>query len=146
MEQGGYARIVMKLEAKGDVYAEAPWGEEVGDGRFRIDNPPIWYYGIAWGDIVRAEFDEGEQLFEFRELVKPSGYRLVRILFGDAEKGVKAAAKHLAKLERMGCDYEHQHPNTVCVNIPPAVDLEEITTYLDTSGLRWELAAPHREQ
>ena len=54
--------VIFPLEVDVDgwppVSAERVWAFDLGDGRFRIDNPPWFVRNLAVGDIVEAQAPE----------------------------------------------------------------------------------------
>jgi len=76
-----YKKILLRLEDGEDVYVETPWVIDLGNGRYRIDNCPFYFYGIAAGDIIGAEYSKEEERLVFSRVLEKSGNKLVRVIF-----------------------------------------------------------------
>jgi hypothetical protein len=120
---------------------ETLWAVPLGGDLYRLDNSPFYAYGVSWQDVVKAESDNDEML-EFVECVEKSGNRTVRVIF--EHRSDEAPAQWvLGKILELGCTFEGMQPRMVSVNIPPSVDLDEVTHLLsEMSGLQWEYADP----
>lgn len=138
MTDAAYPGFV-KLRLRGpDGEIETPWAEALGDGLYRLDNLPWYAYGVSDDDVVEASPTEAVGVFDFVRVVRPSGNRLVRVVFEDDDEGRPT----LEQLTRMGCHYEGANPSYVAVAIPPAVDLGAVAAFLTERGHRWEHANP----
>jgi hypothetical protein len=80
-------KLVVALPEDDVASAETLWvTSEAGQpGLFKVDNVPVFAYGLALDDIVRAEKREDGR-WHFLEVAKPSGLLTVRVA------GVKADA------------------------------------------------------
>jgi hypothetical protein len=81
-------KLVVALPEDDVASAETLWvTSEAGQPRlFKVDNVPVFAYGLALDDIVRAEKREDGR-WHFLEVIKPSGLLTVRVA------GVKADAR-----------------------------------------------------
>jgi len=79
MGEEKYEKIVLRLEEGEDVYVETPWVVDLGAGRYRMENCPFYFYGVATGDIVGAEYSEEEERLVFTKVLEKSGNKLVRV-------------------------------------------------------------------
>ena len=132
----------VKLRLSGpDGEIETPWAEPGGD-YFRLDNLPWFAYGISDDDIVEATPTEAAGVYEFVRVHRPSGNRLVRIIFDSSE----SSARVLERLLDMGCHYEGLNKKLVAVSIPPTVEFDSVCAYLIEIGATWEHANPTYEQ
>ncbi|WP_299947154.1 DUF4265 domain-containing protein [uncultured Microbulbifer sp.] len=135
-------KVLLRLEQEEDVFVETPWAIDLGNGRYRLDNCPFYFYDLAYGDIISAEYSEEEQRLVFVEVLELSGHKLVRIVFENPVDEDCQEKEHLENLVEMGCTYEGANPKYICLDIPPEVELGKVTEYLINNELNWEHAAP----
>jgi len=140
LEKGTQARQVKVAlrNAEGDV--ETLWADDLGDGRFRLDNTPWYAYGVSWQDIVEATADADGQL-QFQRVLEKSGNRTIRIV---AEEPF--SDEWLKQITQLGCSFEGANRRYVGINIPPGIDLQSIAAFLTAADVRWEHADPTYEQ
>ena len=138
-------KLVLRLEEGDDVYVETPWANDLGNGRYRIENCPFYFYDVAYGDIVSAEYSEEEERLVFLKVLESSGHKLVRVIFDHPVNEDGPEKDHLEKLMALGCTYEGANPKYICLDIPPEVELGKVTEYLINNELNWEHAAPSYE-
>ena len=69
MSEEKYKKIVVRLEEGEDFYVEPPWVVDLGGGRYRMENYPFYYYGVAAGDIVTAEYSGEEEHLVFTKVL-----------------------------------------------------------------------------
>ena len=124
--------------AEGDL--ETLWADNLGGGRFRLDNTPWYAYEGYWQDIIEATADADGQL-QFQRVVEKSGNRTIRIA---AEKPF--SDEWLIQVTQLGCSFEGANRKYIGINIPPGVDLQAIVAFLTAEGIRWEHADPTYEQ
>lgn len=118
-------KIVVRLEKDEDDYPPADyenlWVTVAGGGLYRVGNIPFFATGIALGDIVEAEPEDG--LLRFRKVVHPSGHSTIRVIVYD--KGEVAEVRELFK--SMGCSIEQSHiPGLIALNVPPSISLARV--------------------
>jgi hypothetical protein len=135
-------KVVLRLEEGEDAYVETPWAADLGDGRYRLENCPFYFYDLAYGDIFSAEYSEEEERLSFVEILEPSGHKLVRIIFENPADEEGKEKEQLDSLLAMGCTYEGANPKYICLDIPPEVELGTVTEYLINNEINWEHAAP----
>jgi hypothetical protein len=111
----------------GTTEIETLWAEPSGEG-WRVDNIPFYAKSLALNDLVLAKKGEdGELLFE--RLLSPSGHSTIRLWFASEEfvQDVRDA------LRAMGCESELSDlSRLVAVDVPPDVNYEEVSRYLDS--------------
>ena len=139
------AKIVLRHKDGDDEHVETPWAKEVGENLYELDNLPWYAYGVSCGDIVEATSDTNE-LPEFRRVVRKSGNRTVRVVLEPPANESPASKAILDRLVAMGCGYEGINHSHIAVNIPPAVDLDEVREFLSSTGQNWEHADPTYEE
>ncbi|WP_337176831.1 DUF4265 domain-containing protein [Paludisphaera sp.] len=107
---------------------EDVWARERPDGRFVIDNSPLFATGAACGDVVEAR-REGADLI-FTRVHERSGNALVRLFFSDD----RAAVEVSRTLLELGCELETGRIGEVPVaaaNVPKRVDYATVRAILD---------------
>ena len=142
MSEEKYEKIVLRLEEGDEAYVETPWVIDLGNGRYRMENCPFYFYGVAAGDIVGAEYSEEEGRLAFTKVLEKSGNKLVRVVFENPADEKGPEKENLNKLVEMGCSYEGANPKYICIDIPKDVDLFEVCNYLTENAIQWEHAAP----
>jgi hypothetical protein len=142
MSDDKYEKIVLRLEEGDDVYVETPWVIDLGGGRYRMENCPFYFYGVAAGDIVGAEYSDEEGRLAFTKVIEKSGNKLVRVIFESPADQEGPEKDHLNKLVEMGCSYEGANPKYICIDIPKEVDLFQVCNSLTENEIQWEHAAP----
>ena len=143
MEEDNLEKIVLRLEDGDDTYVETPWVVNLGNGRYRMENCPFYFYGIAAGDVVGAEYSKEEEHLVFTKVLEKSGNKLLRVVFenpADQEGPEKEHLKNIVK--NMGCSYKGANPKYICIDIPKSVELNNICNYLTENNLQWEHVAP----
>jgi hypothetical protein len=125
---------------------ETLWATIIEGDRYRLDNSPFFAYGVSWQDIVEAR-SASDNVLEYIRCVKKSGNRTLRVIFQDYRSDDPCAEEVLAALRNLDCSYEGMQPRLISINIPPQVDLSNVTEFLKRqSGLQWEYADPTYEQ
>ena len=142
MEEENHEKIVLRHEEGEDSYVETPWVVNLGNGRYRMDNSPFYFYGVAVGDIVGAKYSEEEERLVFTKVLEKSGNKLVRVIFENPADQEGQEKEHLEKLVKMGCSYEGATPTYICIVIPKEIELSTICDYLTKNEIQWEHAAP----
>jgi len=126
---------------------ETLWAVPVDVNLYRLDNSPFFAYGLSWQDIIEARPSNDDRILEYVRCVKKSGNRTLRVIFEDYRSEDQPAKEILRGLRNLGCSYEGMQPRMISINVPPNVDLEEITGFLvHQSGLQWEYADPTYEE
>lgn len=67
--------------------AETMWCDQLGSDKYRLDNVPLFAYGVGYGDVFRATTEEGDDRPYFGEVTERSNnwtYRLVLNLVPEA--------------------------------------------------------------
>lgn len=128
-------------DADGDV--ETPWAFHLGGNFYRLDNIPFFAYGLSVNDIVEAVPDS-DGFPMFNRIVNKSGNRTVRVILPEAPD-VEPGPALFAEVKRLGCDYEGAFNTLICINVPPAVLLQDVADCLTRLGVRWEYADPKYE-
>jgi hypothetical protein len=120
-------------DASHGVEAELLWAEDLGGGRFRIENIPFYIYGISYSDVVSADEDGDRQ--SFREVVARSGHSTYRILVKDPNgfesDGFRRAWQPLSIL---GCQYEVARRRWVAIDVPSTTDVFAVYELLEAGA------------
>jgi len=137
----------VKVQLTGpDGEVETLWAFPLGDDLYELDNTPWYAYGVSWHDVIEARATEPDGLPEFVRVVRKSGYRTLRLILDPpADKNADSQAV-LDRLTQFGCSYEGANPGYISIDIPPPVDLGQVTQFLTTSEQRWEHADPPYEE
>lgn len=140
------AKVVFRVRADdGSESVETLWAIPLGGDIYQLDNSPFDAYGVSWRDQVLAPIDLQEQRPTFQSVVKKSGNRTIRVLFEKPVSPGNASEQVLQGLVALGCSYEGARREYFSINIPPAVELQDVRSYLIASGVQWEHADPTYE-
>jgi hypothetical protein len=80
---GSLEKLVVDLPENDQATAELLWGLSLGEGVFKLQNVPIWAYGLAFDDIVEAVL-RNDGRFHYTRIRHRSGLLTVRIAGPDA--------------------------------------------------------------
>lgn len=123
-------RIELVLTYKHDPEETEIFTEKVDAVRsgayYKLVDVPAFAPNIAYGDIVRVEYEGGE--FHFDEVIEESGYSVAHIVIW--KHGSK---EHLINtLSDLGCGVNtHVADNYLVVSIPPRLMYQPIRGFLD---------------
>jgi hypothetical protein len=107
-----------------EIFTEKVGAEKVGD-YYRLVHVPAFAPNIAYGDIVKVEFDEGE--FHFDELIKESGFSVAHIVMWQ----LASKQRIISILNDYGCGVNtHVADNYLVVSIPPQILYKSIREFL----------------
>lgn len=107
-----------------EFFTEKVDAEKVGE-YYRLLHVPAFAPNIAFGDIVKVEFDEGE--FHFEEVIEESGFSVANIVMWKSE----SKERIISVLSGFGCGVNaHVAHNYLVVSIPPQVLYKPIRTFL----------------
>jgi hypothetical protein len=111
--------------------AENLWVAELEHGKYRIENNPLYAYGLSYHDVVSGEPDQDGRLL-FREVVIQGGHSNYRVLLRSG-KTVEDFIKYWSPLGRLGCSYESsKDPEDVfAIDVPPQTDVNEVYKVLE---------------
>lgn len=125
-----------------DVNVETLWATALGEDRYRLDNSPFFAYSASWKDVVHAPMDADEGFPTFQRVLEKSGNRTVRAILDEPLEEGNPADQIMQGLVAMGCTYEGARRRYFSINIPPAVELDDVGLYLNEHKVRWEHADP----
>jgi hypothetical protein len=140
------AQGFVKVQMSDDGFKETPWAERQPDAanRFRLDNSPFYAYRVSADDIIEGE-EIAPGLYRFVRVIRRSGNRTVRLMFGDRNADTTEGQLVLDEIIRLGCTYEGAFSKLMSITVPPEVALETVAEYLISTGLEWEYADPKYE-
>lgn len=125
--------------------AERLWATPVGISLYRLENSPLYAYGVSYWDIVVARQDaEGDLHFSaVHERGGHSTYRVV--LEGSASKA--DFERYWMRMERLGCTYESSRDpeNAFSIDVPPKSDVHAVYALLEKGEREgvWEFEEGH---
>lgn len=64
-----------------DDLVETMWANDLGDGRYRVDNIPWFAYGVSLHDVISVKYLQGDSRPYFDRVIVPSGEITNRITF-----------------------------------------------------------------
>jgi hypothetical protein len=111
--------------------AERLWACEVAPGEYRVENVPMYAYGISWGDTISAtDLASGDA--QFSSVTREGGHSTYRVLLRKGKTVEDFAARWVA-LEKLGCSYESskEPEDTFAIDVPPDVDVDAVFALLD---------------
>src|SRR5262245_34901729 len=116
-----------------EVSGESLWAKFIENDLYEIRNSPFYAYGINYLDVVRVDARAQENKLRVIEVVRPSGYQTIRIIF--MEKTPEERRPYmLQKLEKFGVDWEGFDDDYVSLSIEPDGDIDALRDQLD----EWE--------
>jgi len=111
-----------------EIITERVDAERNGD-YYRLVHVPAFAKNIAYGDIVKVEYDDGE--FHFDELIEESGYSVVHIVVFKPQ----SKDRLVDTLTQFRCGVNtHVADNYLVISIPPTVHYQPIQAYLLNEG------------
>ena len=144
------AKVLFRVPREGEdddsEDVETLWAYSLGDDRYKLDNVPLFAYGVSWHDVVYAPYDPDEQRAAFRSVVSKSGNRTVRIIFDIPAELGNGSRQLVDELVALGCSYEGFDSTMIAVNIPPEADFDAVVDLLVDSDEDWEYADPTYEE
>jgi Domain of unknown function (DUF4265) len=118
--------------------AETLWADPVpmlGPYAFRLQNSPFFKRGIAYRDIVDTTPTEGEELFNFKRVMRRGGHSTFMILVKADEPRFP---QYWDALQALGCTYEWGqkefsigHRRFYSVDARPSADLNKVVAILE---------------
>ncbi|HMH32997.1 MAG TPA: DUF4265 domain-containing protein [Puia sp.] len=83
------------------IAVETIWAEPVDSeqGLYRVDTVPFYVPKLASDDIVRAEYDEDEEMLTYKETVEPSGNSTVWVVIIDDADQIEEVMESFVELD-----------------------------------------------
>ena len=115
--------------------AESLWADDLGDGRYRLDNVPWFAHGVSDGDVVEAEERDG-QLW-FTRVVEHSGRSTFRVAVVEEDD-----VQHVRREFRdrgIGSELDGEL-SLIALDVPPGFDLAALQEVLEQGKAdgRWD--------
>jgi hypothetical protein len=109
---------------------ERVWATELEDGRYRIDNIPLYAYDVSYGDMVSARPGGGE--LHFVSVIGKGGNSTYRLLLR-APHARADFDRYWERLELLGCFYESSRdPEDVFgINVPAESNVGSVYAILE---------------
>ena len=109
-----------------EIFTEIVDAEKVGE-YYKLVHVPAFAPNIAYGDIVKVEFDEGE--FHFDELIEESGFSVAHIVMWKLD----TKDRIISILEDFGCGVNtNVADDYLVISIPPLLSYKPIRSFLVT--------------
>ena len=124
----------------GDV--ETLWAVRLGPNRYRLENVPVFQYGVSWSDVIEAVEEGGGERGGspfFTRVLEKSGHRTVRVLLDEEREDGDV---FFTTLVRFGCTIERATPRLLAISVPPSADLRAVAQHLVVSDVDWEPTDP----
>lgn len=106
---------------------ETLWADDLGGGRYRLDNVPFFARDVSLGDVVAAAPD-ASGLPVMTAVLEKSGNRTLWVSFPGPIAGDHP---FLEFLKAAGCSYEGARASLFAVNVPPQSDLAAVARYIE---------------
>jgi uncharacterized protein DUF4265 len=106
-----------KEDSEEGVEAENLWAEDLGLGRYVIDNIPLYVYGVSNQDTVTAALIGNRLCFD--KVVERGGHSTYRVLLKDeAGYGSTAFQDYWQRLRVLNCSQEVARRRWVAIDVP----------------------------
>lgn len=141
----GMVKVLFTQNDDDDPMPESMWAEPLGDGTYRVQNSPFFFYGVSFEDVVRAA-PAADGMLEFQEVVTRSGASTFRIM---VREGVEQDQfdRYRQPLLALGCSLERASKRLYAVDVPPGANVDQAVTLLvdgEENGVwDWEEAYRH---
>lgn len=116
---------------------ESMWAKEIEGDLYAVRNLPFFAFGLNFGDVVLAPEIAG--LREVQAVVRSSGHRTLRLVFGDHVTQPEQRL-YLDALQKLGGTYERGTKRLVAIDVPPGADFDAMLVTLDRSEAAGELS------
>jgi hypothetical protein len=128
----------IRFELTGDVDEPLPasgaeylWAKRLAGDRFMIDNIPIYVRGVSCGDVVAAEYSEGE--LHFQRVTRRGGHSTYRLFLVSCRSLLEPPVKALwDSLSGLGCSFEGLAGGPLfAIDVPPESDIHAVYSELE---------------
>ena len=110
--------------------AETIWANPIGNGKYILENSPLFANDLSYKDIVYAQYEEKEEGFPvFKKVIESSKHSTYRIFFSK-EKNLDEFEKYFDALFKIGCTYEGIHSTHFSVDVPAETDVMKAFDFL----------------
>jgi hypothetical protein len=123
------------------VKGESIWADVLENETYRVDNIPIFVYGVGYADVVAASMDQEREFLTFDRVVSRAPnitYRITRdpsVLPSDSR-----LREALLVVKPFATVVEHAMDGFYLYNVPESQNAEKLETILDSgrSGGLWD--------
>ena len=122
------------------------WADPLGNGKYRLDNIPLFAYDVNLGDVFLAKTLDGDTRPYFDKILQRSGNRTFRLTLAESLSSDAAERISDAKVALEGiCNGSSRYGSEYFVySVPPQIETSAIEGLLDEGeddGLwSWELS------
>ncbi|HTU69157.1 MAG TPA: DUF4265 domain-containing protein [Candidatus Baltobacteraceae bacterium] len=128
-----------------DEGAEILWCDKLLSDKYRVDNIPLFAYGVSVGDVISTKRVDGDDRPYFNSLIERSGNKTCRVTVGEGMSGIADVLERLSELAKLASGIERYGRDYVAFNFPPSCDLDYIEARLndgeDKGYWDWELSS-----
>lgn len=110
-------KICINLSAN-SIKSETVWAKPLGGDQYEIRNSPFFAYGVHFRDVVRAASEIPGEILKLIDVVRPSGYRTIRVLFAE-EVNEFERVDMIASLGSSGVSYENADGLFFALSVEP---------------------------
>jgi hypothetical protein len=127
--------------------AETMWCDALANGLYRLDNVPLFSYGLSLHDILSVRNVEGDPRPYFDHVVEKSNNKTCRItILEDVQATRKDEVEPLLeRVREQATARESYGEDYIAFNIPPSAEMESLIHVLDTGEERglweWEMSS-----
>lgn len=104
---------------------ESMWAKPLGNDLYQIQNIPFYAYGLNYLDIVKVDSSDETIKPVVLEVVEPSGFMTLRIVFMDGFEE-QAQSELFNELNQFKVEIERDNENYVALSIEPEGDYEAV--------------------
>lgn len=144
MKTNNLVKILFELPDGSRVGAESLWAEKVADGKYRLNNSPLYAYGYSYQDIVSTIEREGALVAQAP--VIRGGHSTYRIFLAEGLTLDGAEVEtYWRRLQQIGCTYEQSNQRLFSIDVPPSTDIFTVYRILEDgedAGV-WEFEEGH---
>ena len=118
-------KVYVDLPNHWAVGGESMWAKSLGDDLYEIHNTPFYAYGINFLDVVKVDATDETKKPIVLEVVKPSGYRTLRVYFHE-NIDKDSQINLLDSLKNLGVDCEKLDGRYVALDVNPQGDYDAV--------------------
>jgi hypothetical protein len=109
-----------------DIFTEKVDAVKIGK-YYKLVHVPAFAPNIAYGDVIKVEFDDGD--FHFDELIEESGYSVAHVIIWKPE----CKERLISTLSDLNCGLiTHLADHYIVVSIPPELCYSLVRAFLET--------------
>jgi hypothetical protein len=105
--------------------AETMWADPLGASKYRLDNVPLFAYGVSLGDVFLTKHVDGDDRPYFERVVERSPNWTYRLILSELPTEALDAREHLLKRVLSYGDHSGLYDKRfVSINVPDSVNRE----------------------